>query len=138
MSRTAAQDANFKTLRDAIDPGEPAALDAVFSGGGGGSGNQIDVVPGATENDYEPTGWADAGKVVMTPAANSTITGFAASGAGTTKVLKNRSAFVITLTVKDAGSVADNQLNASGDVDILPQGTVTLWYDETNTIWGVV
>ena len=55
MSRTAAQDANFKTLRDAIDPGEPAAIDAVFSGGGRDSGNQIDMVPNATKNDYEPT-----------------------------------------------------------------------------------
>jgi hypothetical protein len=97
-----------------------------------------------TENDYTPTGWADADvvRIDQTPNGGVTITGCAAVTEGSGTVLKYIVCLTdrVTLTHEDAGSVAANRfyLPDSSDVVLNENENVIIWYDPTVSRWKVL
>ena len=104
-------------------------------GGGGVSESEITGTPGATEDDYTPTGWDTATVVRLNPAAASSITGFDGTASVVRKTLFNVSSFNITLRDEDVNSSASNRMALPGDIIIQPNGGVDLVYDSTSSRW---
>ena len=100
----------------------------------------------ATENNYNPTGWATAGLVRLTPdggGTGSAITGFAAPSSHALKVIVNLATAgtdVITLANQNASSSATNRIITPGGTDYIidPGGCAILIYDTTSGRWRVM
>lgn len=96
----------------------------------------------ATQNNYNPSGWASAVVVRLSSDATRSITGFAApeDGDGVFRLLVNSGGQTITLEHSDAGSDADNRILGPGSVDVsLTQNMCKwIWYDESSGNWRVV
>lgn len=112
--------------------GTTNGLVAIVGSSGGSSAPQFSVsvsdAPGATANDYAPTGW-DAGTttrlLVTANAGDTTITGFDATGVvdGACVYVRNVSTTdLLKVTHLDAGSLAANRVSCpgAGEYDIPP------------------
>jgi hypothetical protein len=102
-----------------------------------------EVVPAqitASQNDYSPTGMADAAVLLINSAAAWNITGLATPTTGRLLWVYNTGAFNITLKHEDAGSAAANRFRGRGAADVVltPSTGVQLYYSPSLTRWVVM
>lgn len=87
---------------------------------------------GADQNDFAPTGHADASVLIFNLSASINITGIAGGAVGRELWLFNNSAtHAVTLLNENASSVAGNRFdigNAAANFVIPAKGAVRLWY----------
>lgn len=105
---------------------------------GGTTGASGDISPAqitANQNDYNPTGLSTASILRLNSDAARSITGLAGGSDGRIVTLLNIGAQLITLEDEDAGSTAANRFALAGDVVLLPDTALTLWYDATSSRW---
>lgn len=90
------------------------------------------------QNNYAPTGFADAYTLRLNTDASRTITGIAGGAAGRKIQIVNIGSFDLVLADDSASSTAGNRiLLPNGALTIRPDGGVTLWYDTTSSRWRV-
>jgi hypothetical protein len=108
--------------------------------GGGGSPSVISPSQiTATQNDYAPTGWADATLVRLD--GNSSfqkITGFSAETSGEIKTLTNIGSYCIYLAPEHTGSSAANRISHQEEVIIWPGSSCQIYYDGTSSRWRIL
>lgn len=93
---------------------------------------------GSTTNNWAPTGFATCSVIRISTSASFDLTGLAGGAAGRTVSLVNLSVTdTVTLQHADAGSSAANQfiLPNTFDYALGPRETITLWYDDTTSVW---
>lgn len=91
------------------------------------------------QNDYSPTGWADATFIrISGDASFRKITGLSAETSGETKVFKNVGSYCIYFAPEHSGSSAANRINHYEEVVLAPQASVTFIYDGTLSRWTVL
>jgi hypothetical protein len=99
----------------------------------------ISPTPGATENNYTPTGWSSATVVRLNPSAASEITGLSSDVSVQEKRLINISLYEITLAHQATGSLAANRIiSVSGGLVLLPDDVIDVWYDSVTQRWRLV
>ncbi len=107
----------------------------------GGFAFAADISPAqiaANQNDYAPTGYADAVIYRLDLDAARTITGFAGGADGQFKIIHNISAYNLTLANASASSSAANRLDVASDVVIAPKTSVALFYDAIASRWKIM
>jgi len=83
----------------------------------------------ADQNNYNPTGFANAGIVALTSDATRTLTGLAAQPAGSERTLVNVGATnAIILSDGNTGSTAANRFQIGGTLRLAPRDAVRLIY----------
>src|SRR6185295_10929741 len=89
------------------------------------------------QNNYSPTGLADAGTLRLTASAPSDITGLDATNAigGQIKIIHNIGSNTITLKDHSASSSAGNKFEMEGDMPIPTDGMIMLQYDGPSACW---
>lgn len=118
------------TAHEAIDvPTALAALNGVVI-----SPTQIT----ANQNDYNPTSLSTATVVRLSTDASRNLTGLAGGSTGRVLWVANSGSFNVVLKDDDAGSSAANRFALAGDVTLLPDMMVLLWYDATSSRWRAV
>lgn len=95
---------------------------------------------GVQQNDYNPTGLADASTLRLTPTAAVSLTGIAGGAAGRILILHNVGSFNLTLPDESASSTAANRFAISGTMGLVlrPDDCVTLQYDPTSSRWRII
>ena len=108
--------------------------------GGGGSPSVISPAQiTATQNDYAPTGWADATLVRLDGNSGfQKITGFSAETSGEIKTLTNIGSFCLYLAPEHTGSTAANRIAHQEEVIIWPGASCQIYYDGTSSRWRVL
>jgi hypothetical protein len=99
---------------------------------------------GASQNDYNPTGWATAQVVRLSSSGAFDITGFAPSTVP--KLLVSTNALggpAITIKTNNAGSAAANRVYTPGGIDYAITGESSgnvcwIWYDAAASRWLVI
>lgn len=88
------------------------------------------------QNDYAPTGWADA-TLVRLSGDNGVraIRGFSAETSGEIKVLANVGSFPLYLAPEHASSTAANRIKYFEEVFLMPGQTCEIYYDGTASRW---
>jgi hypothetical protein len=107
----------------------------------GGFAFSADISPAqitSNQNDYAPTGYADAVVYRLDLDANRTITGIAGGARGTYKILHNLSSYKLTLSNADTNSSAANRFDMASDVILAPKTSVELVYDNTAQRWKIM
>lgn len=93
----------------------------------------------SNQNDYAPTGYADASIYRITSDAARAITGLAGGASGLIKVLFNVGNFAITLSSESASSLAANRFffvdTSLIDRVLAPGMGIVLIYDSTSSRW---
>lgn len=100
----------------------------------------ISPTPAGNQNDYAPSGWADARTVKLSPSVAIVITGFAAGEDGERKLLIAASDFPMILARESTSSSAANRLTWPSGLPLffLPGDTVEIVYDATAARWRMV
>ena len=120
------------------------ALDALI--GGPDEGAAVTITPAditSPQDDYEPTGWAAAGVVLLTATGgNHFISGFAAVVPGegqARKFLFNLGSLPIDLSENDDDSIAANRILGPGNEDYIIQPATGVWinYAAGSAVWIV-
>ena len=109
----------------------------IAASGGGGSPSVI--TPSqitSDQNDYAPTGWADA-TLVRLSGDNGVraIRGFSAETSGEVKVLSNVGSFPLYLAPEHASSTAANRIAYFEEVFLMPGQSCEIFYDGTLSRW---
>ena len=117
-----------------------AGIVTIASTGSGGSPSVI--TPSqitATQNDYAPTGWADATLVRLDGNSGfQKITGFSAETSGEIKTLANIGSYCIYLAPEHTGSSAANRISNQEEVIIWPGSSCQIFYDGTSSRWRIL
>lgn len=93
----------------------------------------------STQNDYAPTGWADATLVRLDGNSGfQKITGFSAETSGEVKVLTNIGSFCLYLAPEHTGSSAANRIAHQEEVILWPGSSCQIFYDGTSSRWRVL
>lgn len=99
----------------------------VVSGSSPVFSNSVSAVPAASQNNYAPSGYVagTTNLLLLTPAANATITGLLAAPMGWTLYMNNASAtYTITLSNLSGSSLSANQFSCpTGTALALPPQT---------------
>lgn len=93
----------------------------------------------ANQNNYAPTGWADADAALLDLDAARSITGFAATYDGDSKRVLNISGFDLTVSHNSGSSSAGNKVICPGGGDYTLTSASGMWltYDATAAFWRV-
>lgn len=94
-----------------------------------------------TQNDYSPTGLADASTIRLVASQLVTITGLAGGSSGRRIYLVNASTDsdgILVLSSEDTNSTAANRFGVDTDVILEPTCGAVLVYDNTASRWRVV
>ena len=91
----------------------------------------------ANQNDYNPSGLATAHVLRLSTDASRNITGLAGGVPGRAVLLFNVGSFNIVLKDADASSVAANRFALNGDVTLVADEGIWIWYDGTTERWRV-
>lgn len=89
----------------------------------------------AQQNNYNPTGLADANVLRLTSTGAQNITGIVAPSTTKTITIFNIGASNITLIDASASSAADNRFQMNGNTILNPNEGIILWYDITTARW---
>ena len=93
-------------------------------------------------NDYNPTGLATAGMLLLTSNGAYNITGILAPAVAADgrelKIVNNNASDALTLKDMDAGSAAANKLGIGADIELGHEEGATLVYDLTAALWRCV
>lgn len=89
----------------------------------------------ASANDYNPSGLATAGVLILTSSAAVNITGLAAQASNFLIELRNVGSFAITLKANSSASLTANRFLMSADVVLQPTQSVTFKYGATLGGW---
>lgn len=89
---------------------------------------------GSSQNNYNPTGFADATHVFIDASTDINITGLAAVQTGQRKNIVSVSSSTITLKANDVASDATNRFSFYGDISLRSADIVTLFYTGNNWI----
>lgn len=105
----------------------------------GGGGSPSVITPAqitANQNDYAPTGWADA-TLVRLSGDNGirAINGFSVETSGEVKTLANVGSYPIYLAPEHAGSTAANRIAYFEEVFIPAGAACQIYYDGTSSRW---
>jgi hypothetical protein len=94
----------------------------------------------ANQNDWNPTGLANANVLRINATAARTITGMAAQPDGTLLLVYNASAFTITLPHDSNSSAAANRIYTPGAANFLLTQKKSAWmrYDGPQARWTIV
>lgn len=101
----------------------------------------VTATPAANQNDYSPTGWNDAEPAQSTvlriaPTASIVITGLAGGASGRVAILRNDSTDrIIILPDQSTASSAANRFDLRTPHFLLPNASITLLYDATDSVW---
>lgn len=103
---------------------------------------QGDISPAqitANQNDYNPTGLADASVLRLNTDASRNITSIAGGADGRILIIHNVGSFNIVLKDDDgATGTAANRFALSGDVTLTPDQCAIIQYDSTSTRWRLL
>lgn len=90
----------------------------------------------SNQNNYSPTGWADA-TLVRLSGDNGfrAITGFAAGTAGEVKTLTNVGSYCLYLAPEHSSSTAANRIAFQEEVILWPGSSCQILYDGTSSRW---
>jgi hypothetical protein len=108
----------------------------------GGGGSPSVITPAqitSDQNDYTPTGWADA-TLVRLSGDNGirAIRGFGAETSGEVKTLKNVGSFPLYLAPEHANSTAANRISHFEEVFLMPGQSAQIYYDGTLSRWSIL
>ncbi len=93
----------------------------------------------ANQNDYNPTGLADAAVLRLSTDASRNITSIAGGADGRVLLIHNVGAFNIVLKDDDgATGTAGNRFALSTDITLLPDQSALIQYDSTTSRWRMV
>lgn len=94
----------------------------------------------ASQNDYNPTGLANARILRLSSDASRNITGIVAQGTGFRLLIQNVGAQDIVLVHASGSSAAANRIQGIGgaSVTLNTEDAAELWYDPTSTVWRVI
>lgn len=116
-------------------------LDPAFYTSGGGSSPSV-ISPAqitADQNDYEPTGWADATTVRLSFNSDTrAIRSFAAATSGERKTLVNVGTFPGFIVCEHPSGTAANRVLGATDHVLWPSGVIEIEYDGTSSRWRVI
>jgi len=87
------------------------------------------------QNNYDPTGLSTAGVLRLDADGAYDITGLAAQAANTALRIFNVGANTLTLKKESVSSTAANRFALVGDVAVVTNEGVTLWYDGASSRW---
>lgn len=88
------------------------------------------------QNDYAPTGWADATLVRLSGDSSCrAIRGFSAETSGEIKVLANVGSYPLYLAPEHASSTAANRIAYFEEVFLMPGQSCQVYYDGTLSRW---
>jgi len=90
------------------------------------------------QNNYSPTGLANASTLRLTTDASRTLTGLAGGAKGRVMIVENVAANPIVLANQSASSTAANRFLLGADVAIPADRSVVLRYDATTSRWRLV
>ena len=109
---------------------------ATVSGGGGSPSVITPSQITSDQNDYSPTGWADA-TLVRLSGDNGVraIRGFSAETSGEVKVLANVGSYPLYLAPEHASSTAANRISYFEEVFLMPGQSCQVYYDGTLSRW---
>lgn len=113
--------------------------DGTWSAPAGGGSSPSVISPSqitADQNDYAPTGWADATLVRLSGDSGiRAITGFSAETSGEEKTLVNIGTTPIYLSPQNANSTAANRIEYNEQIFIPPGESCRIAYDGTTSRW---
>lgn len=118
-------------------------ITAAANGSGGGGGGSPSVITPAlitsSQNNYTPSGWANA-TLVRLSGDNGfrAINGFGAETSGEIKTLVNVGSFCIYLAPEHSNSSAENRINYQEEVVIWPGSSCQIFYDGDISRWRVL
>ena len=92
----------------------------------------------SSQNDYAPTGFANATVLRLSTDASRDLTGLAGGADGLVRLVHNVGSFNLVLKDESASSTAANRFALSADVTLQPDQSVWMWYDSTSSRWRVV
>jgi hypothetical protein len=93
----------------------------------------------SNQNDYNPTGLADASVLRLSTDASRNITSIAGGADGRILIIHNVGSFNIVLKDDDgATGTAANRFALSGDVTLTPDQCAIVQYDSTSTRWRLL
>lgn len=104
-------------------------------------GGAVTVTPGADQNDYNPTGFANCAVLRVNGSISCQLTGLVAAMAGHSVTVVNASPdFLLWLANEAPGSSAANRfsLPRRAPALLLPGDAITLFYDGAASRWRVV
>lgn len=112
----------------------------INASGGGGSPSVITPAEiTADQNDYTPTGWADATLIRLSGDNGCrAIRGFGAETSGETKTLKNVGSYPLYLAPEHASSTAANRISHFEEVFLMPGQSAQIYYDGTLSRWSIL
>jgi hypothetical protein len=106
---------------------------------GGGGGSPSVITPStitAQQDNYSPTGWADATFVRLSGDIDmDAITGFSAETSGEVKTLGNVGDYTIFISPENTSSTAANRISYPEDILLEPGESMQIIYDGTLTRW---
>ena len=107
-----------------------------------GGGSPSVITPSeitATQNDYAPTGWADATLVRLSGNNGfQKITGFSAETSGEQKTLVNVGSYHLYVAPEHTGSSAANRYTGQEELILPPGYAAVIYYDGTLSRWALV
>lgn len=128
-------------------PGTAGSSGQVLTSAGGGTatwstpagGSPSVITPSqitTAQNNYAPTGWADATVVRLSNDADmDPIQGFSAETAGEIKTLQNVGSYPIVISPEHASSTAANRVAYAAPIILPPGESMQIMYDGTLTRW---
>jgi hypothetical protein len=103
---------------------------------------QGDISPAqitSNQNNYNPTGLANASVLRLSTDASRNITSLAGGADGRVLIIQNVGSFDIVLTDDDgATGTAANRFALSGDVTLVPDRVAVIQYDATSSKWRLL
>jgi len=106
------------------------------------AGNVVLTPPtiGSSQNNYNPTGFGNAGLLRIAASTAVNVTGLAAGATGRLVQVHNVGSFNITLTDSDTNSTAANRFSLRGAASFIltPNKTISLQYDATSARWRAI
>lgn len=116
---------------------EAGSTITIAASSGGGSPSVITPAQiTAEQNNYAPTGWADATVVRLSCDADmDAIQGFSAETAGEIKTLQNVGSYPIQISPEHASSTAANRIAYSCEIILPPGESMQMMYDGTLSRW---
>ena len=96
----------------------------------------INAIISGNQNNFSPTGLADAIEIWLVPDADLDITGLQGGISGRVIILRNTDAtYIVTLKDQDTNSSAANRFDFGADVTIQPKRCVIVKYDDNADRW---
>lgn len=93
---------------------------------------------GANTNDYNPTGLSTSNVIRLSSTNTFDLTGITAQGSGITLILLNVGTNNIILKNNNAGSVAANRFQLTGDITLNGDDFIAIWYDTVSSRWRAI